>query len=75
MEAMETMEVVNKMEMVEIMEIVSKMEMVETMEVVKMERTMETMEAMGKMEIMVKLVRLVLEAVMKPQVLVKAKMM
>ena len=55
----ETMEVVSKMEMVEIVEVVSKMEMVETMEVVKMERTMETMEAMGKMEIMVKLVRLV----------------
>ena len=66
------MEVVSKTEIAEIMEVVSKMEMVEIMEVVKMARTME---AMGKMEIMVKLVRLVLEAVMKPQVLAKAKMM
>ena len=69
------MEVVSKTKMVEIMEVVSKMEMVEIMETVKMARTMEIMEVMGKMEIMVKLVRLVLEAVMKPQVLVKAKMM
>lgn len=69
------MEVVSKTKMVEIMEVVSKMEMVEIMETVKMARTMETMEVKGKMEIMVKLVRLVLEAVMKPQVLAKAKMM
>lgn len=71
----ETMEVVSKMEMVKIMEVVSKMEIAEITEVVKMARTMETMEVKGKMEIMVKLVRLVLEAVMKPQVLAKAKMM
>ena len=69
------MEVVSKTEMVKIMEVVSKMEIAEITEVVKMARTMETMEVKGKMEIMVKLVRLVLEAVMKPQVLVKAKMM
>lgn len=69
------MEVVSKTKMVETMEVVSKMEMVEIVEVVKMARTMETMEVKGKMEIMVKLVRLVLEAVMKPQVLAKAKMM
>ena len=66
------MEVVSKTKMVETMEVVSKMEIVEIVEVVKMARTMEVM---GKMEIMVKLGRLVLEAVMKPQVLVKAKMM
>ena len=71
----EIVEMVEKMEATEIMEIVNKMKMVEIMEVVKMARTMETMEVKGKMEIMVKLVRLVLEAVMKPQVLVKAKMM
>ena len=69
------MEVVSKTKMVETMEVVSKMEMVEIVEVVKMARTMETMEVKGKMEIMVKLVRLVLEAVMKPQILAKAKMM
>ena len=69
------MEVVSKTVTAEIMEVVSKMEMVEIMETVKMARTMEIMEVMGKMEIMVKLVRLVLEAVMKPQILAKAKMM